>query len=110
MRCTGHCCRSFRLSRPPGNPASAQPLDVDDFTVATMVLPLGVFPAGTPLPNGQTSRGGAYYDCRHQQANGDCAIYESRPRMCRDYPKAGQCDKAGCTDACARPRLALVTA
>lgn len=75
-------------------------MTLDEFNIAHMVVPLGHFPAGTPLPNGEASRGGHYYDCRHLQPSGDCAIYESRPQMCRDYPKGGQCDKAGCTDAC----------
>lgn len=74
---------------------------MDDFTVATMVIRLGQFAVGAPLPDGGISEGGYYYDCRHLRPNGDCAIYEHRPQMCREYPKTGRCTKAGCTAACA---------
>lgn len=86
-RCTGHCCRSFRL----GGALTSDPV------VAAMVIPLGAFPVGARLPNGEASRGGDYYDCTHLSVAGDCAIYATRPAMCRTYPNGAPCQKQGCT-------------
>ena len=72
-------------------------LTADEFEVVTMVKPLGFFPAGAVLPTGELSSGGYYYDCRHLQPNGDCAIYEDRPTMCRNYPNGVACSRVGCT-------------
>jgi len=48
-----------------------------------------------------------WYSCRHLTEAGDCAIYETRPEMCRGYPYdrevegggivAGRCANHGCT-------------
>lgn len=62
-----------------------------------MVKPIGIIPKGDPLPTGEVSRGGAYFDCRMLDTNGDCMIYESRPEMCRNYPDWGPCQRIGCT-------------
>jgi Fe-S-cluster containining protein len=51
----------------------------DSKVVADMLVPLG----------NQLGKDGVlrpYYTCRHVQVNGDCGIYEHRPRLCRDYP------------------------
>lgn len=64
-----------------------------------MVIPLGHVPEGALLPSGDVSKGGAYYDCRNLQANGDCGIYARRPAMCRAFPNGQPCDKRGCTYA-----------
>jgi len=88
MRCTGHCCRSFRVG---GGALTSDPV------VVAMVLPLGDFPVGAVLPDGSRSQGGRYYDCRHLSPEGDCRIYAARPAMCRAYPNGQPCQKAGCT-------------
>jgi Fe-S-cluster containining protein len=62
-----------------------------------MVAPIGVIPEGATLPSGERSRGGMYYDCRLQDTNGDCMIYESRPLMCRSFPDRPPCPRLGCT-------------
>jgi Fe-S-cluster containining protein len=71
----------------------------DDRLVAAMVKPLGIFPEGALLSTGDWSRGGAYFDCRMLDGNGDCLIYASRPQMCRDYPADGLCTRTGCTES-----------
>jgi len=90
-----------------------RPLTLDEFTVATMVVPLGVFPEGATLPSGEQARTtGMYYDCRHLLANGDCRIYEQRPKMCRDFPNGTSCPRAGCTfteDETCRPMPRTLT-
>ncbi len=70
----------------------------DDRLVAAMVKPIGIIPLGTPLPTGEVSLGGAYFDCRMLDANGDCLIYDARPQMCRDFPNGQPCTRAGCTE------------
>lgn len=37
------------------------------------------------------------YTCRHHLPNGDCGIYERRPRMCADFPYDRPCPIDGCT-------------
>ena len=83
MRCTGHCCRSFRLSNSVVNLRASE--HRDERLVAAMVKPIGIVPLGMPLPTGEMSKGGAYFDCRMLDTNGDCMIYDARPQMCRDY-------------------------
>lgn len=66
--------------------------------IAAMVKPIGIIPVGARLPTGEVSKGGAYFDCRMLDTNGDCLIYASRPQMCRDFPNGGPCPRAGCTE------------
>lgn len=40
---------------------------------------------------------GGIYRCTHLRANGDCAIYKTRPWMCRTYPYGRQCRYDSCT-------------
>lgn len=85
-RCTGHCCRSFIIRRSmEAIRAEAEDGDADSATMVDMVIPVRV------------TAGVQVYDCRHLRANGDCSIYESRPRMCRDYPGSSKCTFDGCT-------------
>lgn len=72
-------------------------MSLDEFNVAAMVIPLGRFASGAILPDGSAAEGGDYYDCRHLRPNGDCAVYEGRPQMCRNYPNGRPCTKPGCT-------------
>jgi uncharacterized protein len=89
-RCTGHCCRRFkiRMSIEEIQTAAEKPDAHPDFVkVSAMVRPLEIDPDG-----------GWWYTCRHLQPNGDCGIYESRPLMCSDYPyNGGKCEFEGCT-------------
>ena len=102
-RCHGECCRAFRLSIPLAALRRRRAVDGDTFQVMTMVRPLGSFPVGALLPSGELSRGGEYYTCRHLAPNGDCQIYENRPRMCRDFPNGPACSYATCPLVAAVP-------
>lgn len=93
-RCTGHCCRGFSLEHPhrvvkeeyerwKRNPSSAT-LIPDIGTIAPMLVPLGVF------------RGQELFTCRHLSKAGNCTIYESRPKMCRDFPGPDPCKYRNC--------------
>lgn len=68
----------------------AIPEDVEQ--VADMVIPRGMLKAGATHPlSGQAILADVWaYDCKNLGADGDCTIYEDRPRMCRKYPRSRQ--------------------
>lgn len=87
-RCTGHCCRGFALGKSfeevwedyerwKKDPASASIPDVH--LIAPMLIPI------------KKLRSEWLYTCNHLKKNGDCGIYEQRPRMCRDFPGDKPC-------------------
>jgi Fe-S-cluster containining protein len=93
-RCTGHCCRGFSLEYPLAavqeeyalwqrDPALATRLP-DIGTIGEMLIPLGVF------------RKQELFTCRHLSPAGNCTIYETRPRMCRDFPGPRPCPYRNC--------------
>lgn len=101
-RCTGHCCRGFSLEHPLAevkaeyerwkrNPSSAK-LIPDIGTIAPMLIPLGIF------------RGQELFTCRHLAKEGNCRIYERRPRMCRDFPGPSPCPYRNCSSHGRQPR------
>ena len=39
-----------------------------------------------------------YWTCsNHDRATGNCAIYDTRPRMCKEYPYGRPCGYIDCT-------------
>lgn len=92
-RCVGDCCRCFSLEFPlqkvseeyqkfKVDPASATIPNVD--IIHDMLIPLGKV------------RGQEIFTCKHLGANGDCGIYETRPKMCRDFPGPDPCKYRNC--------------
>lgn len=105
-RCTGHCCEMFTLPFGPdeltARCASEDRKLVDGEIIRDMVVYLGPTDKhpgdGTPL--GRTVY---LYTCRHfDRERHDCRIYETRPRMCREYPYGKRCLYPACTWAAAR--------
>lgn len=96
-RCSGHCCKAFRLSLPVEQ--LWQSRNAERQFVADMVVPLGRFASGERLPDGEDAReSGDYFTCRHfDEETGDCLVYNVRPQMCRDLGVTVQCNKKGCT-------------
>lgn len=93
-RCTGHCCRGFSLEYPfetvkreyelwKKDPAQAT-LIPNIEVIAEMLIPLGVF------------RHQELFTCKHLSSEGNCQIYETRPRMCRDFPGPNPCPYRNC--------------
>ena len=93
-RCVGHCCRGFSLEHPYSvvqaeyerwkkDPASAT-LIPDIGTIGAMLIPLGVF------------RKQELFTCRHLGKDGNCQAYETRPKMCRDFPGPNPCPYRNC--------------
>jgi len=82
--CTGHCCKYVAL--PLDEPQTAR--DFDDIRWYLMHEGVTVF-----------VEDGDWYiqfttSCRNLTSANLCGIYETRPRICREY-KAGDCDYAG---------------
>lgn len=119
-RCSGHCCRSFSIPYSPedievykanideaGNYAPefllANPVLGEDMNViAPMLVYIGqnlrVADLRARPRSGEERLDGHWYTCRHLAENGDCGIYERRPRMCSQYPyKLEECPWADCT-------------
>jgi len=87
-RCTGHCCRGFAVEnsyeeiwedfrRWRKNPSTSTIKDI--YLLAPMLVPI------------REIKGEWLYTCKHLKKNGDCAIYEYRPQMCRDFPGDEPC-------------------
>ncbi len=96
-RCTGQCCRAFFLPYSPEalDALAARQPDEETLQVHGMVVHLGLFdvnPAGglNPVPC-------HYYTCKHfDEPSGNCGIYETRPKMCRDFPYGKPCPFPDC--------------
>lgn len=103
-RCTGHCCREFALPYDPVDLRKAR-RNFEAHARGEDDLPhdgVGLHPdmdVIEPMAEYIKSVGGNhYYACRNLTESGDCAIYETRPGMCRDYPyDGGVCMNTGCT-------------
>jgi len=102
-RCTGHCCRGFSLEHPlelvqeefarwRTNPEKAT-LIPDIGTIGAMLVPLGKF------------RGQELFTCKHLSKEGNCSIYETRPKMCRDFPGPNPCPYRNCASHGRQPKI-----
>lgn len=81
----------------------------DMWVVPLMVIPLDgpsqdcpeVQPCFADEENQRVIAQGAFYTCKNLLTNGDCGIYETRPKMCREYPHYGRagalCRYSTCT-------------
>jgi Fe-S-cluster containining protein len=101
-RCTGHCCRKVSLPFHPSDVpvileernrrlAGKQPNpDIEvyaDFPRISTIFKY-LYSSFTDVEDGTESAEGLrhFYTCTMLAANGDCTIYEDRPKMCKDYP------------------------
>ena len=128
-RCTGHCCRSFRLDTDRvamvdgvATWVGARAMDAEDAFVLDMLVPVEIAPCpshpdlavwGTPLDPDKTYAVAQFWSCRHFDGS-NCTVYEQRPGMCRNYPGRRGCDFKNCTWDYAKyrgscPALAPVT-
>lgn len=91
MRCkTGECCTRLALPLNPDSlqkAAAANPDHKEIVQIARMLKPVGFVP----------STGFTVYSCKNVLLNGNCAIYEDRPTMCRNYPNGKECPFESCT-------------
>ena len=109
-RCRGDCCRSMYLPVSPErlrnsyNAWMAQektdvqglPILTDIHLLGTMLVHLGELEANPLTGHPSGSSKAHYYRCKHLAENGDCTIYDIRPKMCRDYPYGYPCQYPGC--------------
>lgn len=102
-RCTGRCCRDFDLpftpdalraaaataraareaQEPTAPGAVARVRNAEVEQIAAMVIPL------RPEPGAPTRY--RYRCANYDEDSGDCAIYDRRPDMCRDFPYGHAC-------------------
>ena len=105
-RCSGDCCRSFTLPVSPmelafGLKKIARGIKTGwtDFEqIANMVI---------FLRNGTSEHGDRqwHYTCKNlDRATGNCTVYETRPKMCKDYPYRATLLKKDGDGACATYR------
>jgi len=106
-RCTGHCCRCFTLNisleglkqlvAEFQEPYSE--VELDNIQVAQMVIPLSgeAEQEAIRVTGSKGTPGIPRFTCKNLQSDGNCGIYESRPKMCRDYPNTGTCEYSECT-------------
>ena len=112
-RCRGHCCKAFCLSVPLEDirlSAEAEKRGETEYvrTNGTMGLLLEDAAICAPIfvllgefkMNPYTGTKFDYltplYTCKELKENGDCGIYDSRPKVCRDYPHGRPCDFPEC--------------
>lgn len=88
-RCTGHCCKDFPLPYTIEEIKNKPNLQ-DGQQIAEMLI----FLRESNYLDGKKSY---RYTCKHLQKSGDCGIYESRPRMCSNYPYGKACENVNCT-------------
>jgi|SRR3990167_6877106 len=93
-RCTGRCCKSFRI---PYSPEQLREFyaawasgDAQRKTVSDIHL---IYPMVTPL---EECVGGWTYSCKHLDTNNNCSIYDNRPDMCRNFPYEKRCPFPEC--------------
>ena len=112
-RCTGHCCKSFNLPFSPtelrerycnwlckSGESVVEMGPQDIFLIYPMVRYLGLIKPPHSCFN--ETEEGHYYTCVHFNRSpdgdgGDCAIYDIRPAMCREYPYGRKCHYKDCT-------------
>lgn len=83
--CTGECCGSFTLKRNAAEKfATVWREHRDAAVIADMVSYL--------RPSEEDNH--EEYTCKHFK-DGRCSIYETRPKMCRDFPYSGICGICG---------------
>lgn len=106
-RCKGQCCQYFVLnmeydklqhlaqSIKDGSETVCEN-ESDVIKIADMLIPLGR--KNINFNNQVLHVPREWFTCRHHnKETGDCAIYEQRPSMCRNYPYEGVCEYPLCS-------------
>jgi Fe-S-cluster containining protein len=91
-RCTGHCCKKFPLPFPNLKSMFTPEYDSHKYQNGEQIRNMVIFLEPHP-----TKPEYGYYTCKNLTTNGDCAIYDQRPRMCSEYPYGDKCVIPGCT-------------
>jgi Fe-S-cluster containining protein len=95
-RCTGHCCKRFTLPYSPEELVAYKDRLLESDVVVPMVTFLEVSTLhadGIDYPDAPRW----WYTCKNLLPDGNCGIYETRPRMCWDYPYESTCQYVDCT-------------
>lgn len=74
---------------------------IDGEQIRDMVTYLGARPIDAPafpeLSMADEAGKMHFYSCKNLSPSGDCSAYETRPRMCVDYPYGDKCGYTDCT-------------
>jgi Fe-S-cluster containining protein len=86
-QCTGECCQSFCVGNYTLKRFKAEASEIEDGEyIAAMLI-------STPTPKGET---GHRFNCKHFDTKTNrCGAYAARPRMCKEFPSAGKCERCG---------------
>jgi Fe-S-cluster containining protein len=102
-RCGGDCCRSFDLDKSPVELGRARVHGgICDIVYITDMLVYQGHGVTSPVHGKESGTGKAgepayWYGCKHFDDDaGLCTAYESRPRMCSEYPYGQRCRYKGC--------------
>lgn len=99
--CNGMCCTVFpystRLTEDHPLFALLEPLDADQVEYRFERFGVGDNFYNYSAEGLAESHGGAYMCREWDETTGLCRIYDSRPRMCSDYPYEGVCHHCGGT-------------
>lgn len=107
-RCSGHCCERFWLPYDYQTFKEKAETIQDGVQIADMLIPLDDQSHPSECVDRADLETGAYYRCRHLTENGDCGIYETRPRMCSGYPYARLCLYRDCTWSIKKANLPVI--
>lgn len=114
-----HCCRAFTLGwsfqelnasylawaagkKTFRNHDGVDTLLIPDIQILGPMLRLVGVCRGNPLGKGFYPEPRKVWRCVHNRRDYTCGIYDSRPRMCREYPKnlaEGRCEYSSCQTA-----------
>lgn len=98
-RCTGHCCEHFSLPwdyKELKRRAKSMPDDKQLNQVAEMVIPLGFIENPDQILH-PDHKHHAYTCKNYDKEVRSCTAYETRPKMCSDYPYGNSCNYKTCT-------------
>lgn len=107
-RCVGHCCQKFTIPYEPEQLRAAE-LQVEAWRAAGadqsrwpeftrgLAVPEDIETIGAMVVYLGQEDGSPYYTCKHfDEATSNCAIYETRPRMCSAFPYGRRCPYDAC--------------
>ncbi len=103
-RCTGDCCRAFCLSitwdelqEDYREWLAGHRIRFRDVWVCAQIFVYRGVVSRNPLSMTVFDPPGELLTCSMLTKDGDCSIYEQRPRVCRNYPHGRACRYPGCT-------------
>jgi Fe-S-cluster containining protein len=99
-RCSGACCKCFWLSESIEEIEKSYKRftgELKDNGVVFNEIDI-VYPMLIPVPPPKGACKDHYwYTCKHLKSDNNCGIYNTRPKMCSEYPYGAKCNYKNCT-------------